>query len=325
MAFGHISIPRVDGQPLDDHRRRHEGGHSGGRRCRDSLHGRCSPPVIRRDAARRDDGTDGFPHLPPVGQAEAYPDPTIRISRNSWRPANPSPPPFCRLTTRVGLRVNLVMPLLVDQEQQGPRQTAWEVVTPRKLSIFQKPFTLCGTSPCTPSDTSAQSEAGDHRRREDLADVWRLEVDRDSTPATIPRWSSSIRPRGSSAPISSPGTTTKWPASPRTGAGNRHQGVWFVESRGAAGHAYLDGFDPSAVGRGCDGHVDEAYELPASVRLLKSARQRRSVAGKVVADPHLQPFGYQTSTGTKLAERCSAISSSWTSRIRQSRRSRVAT
>jgi len=53
-----------------------------------------------------------------------------------------------------------------------------------------------------------------------------------------------------------------------TGAGT-HLRVWFVESRGSGGQPSLDGFDPSAVGGGCDGDLDEAYVLPESVRLLK--------------------------------------------------------
>ena len=42
VASGHIPIPNMDDQHrLDDHRRRNDGGHSGGRRRWDSIHGRA--------------------------------------------------------------------------------------------------------------------------------------------------------------------------------------------------------------------------------------------------------------------------------------------
>ena len=174
---------------------------------------------------------------------------------------------------------------LTEIKNNGTSADGMEVVTPKGASpIFQKPFTLCGTLPCTPSDTSAESEQVITVGGKIWLTFGGWRWDRDSTPANHSEVVEFDPTTRKFCTYLVPGNNNEVAGIAATGAGTDTR-VWFVESRGAAGHAYLDGFDPSAVGRGCDGHVDEAYELPASVRLLKWPASGGQWPAQVVADP----------------------------------------
>jgi hypothetical protein len=64
-----------------------------------------------------------------------------------------------------------------------------------------------------------------------------------------------------------------------------HSYVWFVESRGTTGQASLDGFNPSVVGRTCNGRANRTYVLPQSVRLLTWPSTGGQWPVQIAADP----------------------------------------
>jgi hypothetical protein len=165
----------------------------------------------------------------------------------------------------------------------------WEVTSPAWAPpVFKEPFALCLFGPCRPSSTSALSESITTSN----GWVW----------LTFGGWrwfsGSSFRslpPNHSEVvafdPVSDRFCTYLVPGNNNQVAGIASSGVppdshiWFVESRGTTGQGSLDGFNPSAIESGCHGRADEAYKLPASVRLLKwsSAEERWPV--QIAVDP----------------------------------------
>jgi len=159
---------------------------------------------------------------------------------------------------------------LTEIKSNGTSGKRMGVTTPHGAPhLFLQPFAACGISTCHRTARSAQSEqvitAG--------GKIW----------LTFGGWrwyQSSASPPNHSEVVAFdpatkkfctyllPGNNNEVAGIATTGAGTDLR-VWFVESRGSGGQPSLDGFDPSAVGGGCDGDLDEAYVLPESVRLLK--------------------------------------------------------
>jgi hypothetical protein len=64
-----------------------------------------------------------------------------------------------------------------------------------------------------------------------------------------------------------PGANTQVAGVAVTGA-SPHINVWFVASYGSSGEGSLDEFNPSTIGRGCNGRTNKYFTLPKSVKRL---------------------------------------------------------
>jgi len=135
--------------------------------------------------------------------------------------------------------------------------------------LFLQPFAACGISTCSRTAKSAQSEqviTADGKIWLTFGG-WRWY----QWSASPPNHSEVVAFDPATKKFCTyllPGNNNEVAGIATTGAGTDLR-VWFVESRGSEGQPSLDGFDPSAVGGGCDGALNEAYVLPDSVRLLK--------------------------------------------------------
>ncbi len=174
---------------------------------------------------------------------------------------------------------------VAEIRNNGKRATAFKVDIPKgSSSLFQEPFANCNTSPCKRSAISALSEqvitAGGM--------IW----------LTFGgwRWDRTSAPPNHSEVVGFDPTTKKFCTYLLPGDNNEIAGIastgtgkdrriWVVESRGSGNDASLDGFDPSAIGSGCDGQADEAYVLPASVRLLTWPRSGGLWPAQIAVDP----------------------------------------
>ena len=160
------------------------------------------------------------------------------------------------------------------------------VVSPKGASpIFRTPFANCKTTPCSPWDISALGEevitAGGM--------IWMTfggwRWDRTSAPANRSEVVAFDPATSKFCTYLVPGNNNEVEGIAATGAGKNLR-MWFVESRGSAGaQPSLDGFDPSAIGDGCDGHANEAYLLPDSVRLLKWPSTGGQWPSQIAVDP----------------------------------------
>jgi hypothetical protein len=160
------------------------------------------------------------------------------------------------------------------------------VVTPKGASpLFRAPFANCQTTPCSPWDISALGEeliTADGK-------IW----------MTFGgwRWDRTTEPVNHSEVVAFDPVTNKFCTYLVPGNNNEVEGIaatgtgtdlriWFVESRGSTGvPPSLDGFDPSAIGSGCDGHANEAYLLPESVRLLTWPTTGGQWPSQIAVDP----------------------------------------
>jgi hypothetical protein len=187
----------------------------------------------------------------------------------------------------------------------------WKVTPPTGAApVFKEPFTLCLYSSCQPSATSALGESITTSN----GWIW-LTFGGDRT---LPGFPSPLLPSNHSEVVAfDPGThrfcSYLVPGNNNQVAGIASSGVppdshiWFVESRGTAGQGSLDGFNPSRVGNGCQGQANEAYVLPASVRLLKWSSRKKLWPVQIAVDP-LSPslwitnFNSYGASGTQYSE-----------------------
>lgn len=174
---------------------------------------------------------------------------------------------------------------VAEIKNNGKRATVFKVDIPKgSSSLFQEPFANCGTSPCQRSAISALGEqvitAGGM--------IW----------LTFGgwRWDRASEPPNHSEVVGFDPTTKKFCTYLLPGDNNEIAGIastgtgkdrriWVVESRGSGNDASLDGFDPSTIGSGCDGQANEAYVLPASVRLLTWPRSGGLWPAQIAVDP----------------------------------------
>ena len=64
-----------------------------------------------------------------------------------------------------------------------------------------------------------------------------------------------------------------------------HTQIWFAASSGPSGRGSLDEFNPSTIGRGCDGRTDRDYVLPASVKRLSWPSSGAQWPVQIAVDP----------------------------------------
>lgn len=151
---------------------------------------------------------------------------------------------------------------------------------------FGKPFAWCNSTNCAPTSKSALSEAVTTTNGWIWTTFggWRVYSngqrdaggDAGGQPSAVQRQTNvpndsevvALDPTtGRFCTYLVPGANTQVAGVAVTGA-SPHINVWFVASYGSSGEGSLDEFNPSTIGRGCNGRTNKYFTLPKSVKRL---------------------------------------------------------